>query len=180
MPSSGPSCAVAPTQNPRVAHTLFFFFSYSTLIFCWFLPFFTTGIRNPGSPRTWRKFACTGPGGGIDGEPVSRFAGVVGAYEKSPTVLPLRHYVWTEKRRYAVGGGCPPTALFLSLGVLWTEEAPLSRGRGCPPTALLLTGVLWAGHVFGHVGRFQRSRGEPIELVNHHDLLVGKLRHLTT
>ncbi len=41
----------------------FLFFSYSTLIFCWFLPFFTTGIRNPGSPRTWRKFACTGPGG---------------------------------------------------------------------------------------------------------------------
>ena len=84
---------------------------------------------------------------------------MVGAYEKSPTVLPLRHCVWTEKRRYAVGGTAPPPHCFSIIGALWAEAAPLSRGRGCPPTALLLTGVFVGDMFLDMSGNF---RGEVV------------------
>ena len=64
-----------------------------------------------------------------------------------PPSSPLRHFAWTEKRRYAVGGTAPPPHCFSVIGALWTEEAPLSRGRGCPRTALPLTSV-FVGDVF--------------------------------
>ena len=88
---------------------------------------------------------------GIDGEPVSRFTGVVGAYEKSPTVLPYA-MVCGQRNAAMPWEGLPPHRIVSRSWCLWVEEAPLSRGRGCPPTALLLTGVLWGRHVLDMSG----------------------------
>ena len=81
---------------------------------------------------------CARPGGGINGGigfPIS--PGLMGA-TNHPSTPSCTSIGGQRKRRYAVRGAAPPTALLPRPWCMWDRETPLCRGRDCPPTALFL------------------------------------------